>query len=71
MRTEPSTTTESEPVESRTWMSYEQAADYCGVDRVTIWRSVRAGRLPAGGVGRAVRFHRDDLDAWMRGNDRE
>lgn len=53
-------------VPARTWMSYPDAADYCGVDRVTLWRAVKRGDLRAGGVGRAVRFHKDDLDAFMR-----
>ena len=68
MTIEPERPTEPSLVERRTWMTYEQAADYCSVDRVTIWRSVRAKRLRAGGVGRAVRFHRDELDRWMRGD---
>ena len=50
----------------RIWMTYEQAAAYCNVDRVTLWRSVKRGELHAGGVGRAVRFHRDDLEEFMR-----
>lgn len=73
MDTQPEMTSESEsvkePMKVRTWMTYRQSADYCSVDRVTIWRSVRAGRLRAGGVGRAVRFHRDELDRWMRGDE--
>ena len=51
---------------TRVWMSYTESADYCAVDRVTLWRAVKRGELRAGGVGRAVRFHRDDLDEFMR-----
>jgi len=47
-------------------MSYTESAAYCAVDRVTLWRAVKRGELRAGGVGRAVRFHRDDLDEFMR-----
>jgi excisionase family DNA binding protein len=47
-------------------MSYTESADYCAVDRVTLWRAVKRGELRVGGVGRAVRFHRDDLDEFMR-----
>ncbi len=53
--------------ERRTWLNYEQAAEYCGVERTTIWRAVKRGKLSAGGVGRAVRFERAELDRWMRG----
>lgn len=57
--------------EQRTWFTYEQAADYCGVERTTIWRAVKRGELNAGGVGRAVRFERAELDRWMRGGNPE
>ena len=47
------------------YLDYGQAAAYCNVDRTTIWRAVKAGHLRASGPGRAVRFHRDELDKWM------
>jgi excisionase family DNA binding protein len=47
------------------YLDYAAAAAYCNVDRTTIWRAVKAGRLRAYGPGRAVRFHRDELDRWM------
>ena len=50
----------------RPWLSYREAEAYIGVERTTIWRAVRAGKLRPGRAGRAVRFHRDDLDAWLR-----
>jgi len=48
------------------WLTYEEAEEYTGVERTTIWRAVRAGKLRVGRAGRAVRFHRDDLDTWLR-----
>lgn len=58
------------PVETlervRTWMTYEQAAEYCGVERTTLWRATKRGELRVGGVGRAPRFERTELDRWMR-----
>ncbi len=51
---------------ARAWLNYAAAADYCSLDRVTLWRAVKRGELQAGGVGRAVRFHKDDLDQFMR-----
>lgn len=50
---------------TRIWMNSMQAADYAGVDVVTVWRARKAGMLRAGGVGRAVRIHRDELDRWL------
>lgn len=56
----------TEQVSGRFWLSYEQAAKYCGVERTTLWRAVKRGDLRAGGVGRAVRFERNELDRFMR-----
>lgn len=53
------------------YLDYGQAAAYCNVDRTTIWRAVKAGRLQASGPGRAVRFHRDELDRWMDSRNRK
>jgi excisionase family DNA binding protein len=62
---EQATTTATESL-SRVWMTTQQAAEYCGVDPAMLWRARKAGKLRAGGAGRAVRYHRDDLDAWLR-----
>lgn len=49
------------------YLTSRQAAAYLGVSERLVRREVSAGRLaafkPLHGV---VRFHRDDLDAWMR-----
>ncbi len=55
-----------EQVSARIWLNYEQAAEYCGVERTTLWRAVKRGALRAGGVGRAIRFERTELDRFMR-----
>jgi len=52
------------------YLTYQEAAAYCRCDRTTLWRAVRAGDLRASGPGRAVRFHRDELDAWMDSRNR-
>jgi excisionase family DNA binding protein len=53
------------------YLDYGQAAAYCGVNRTTIWRAVKSDRLKASGPGRAVRFHRDELDRWMDSRNRK
>jgi excisionase family DNA binding protein len=53
------------------YFDYTRAAAYCNVDRTTLWRAVKAGVLQASGPGRAVRFHRDELDRWMRSRTRK
>ncbi len=47
------------------YLTYEEAARYCNVERTTLYRAVKANRLQASGPGMAVRFHRDELDRWM------
>jgi excisionase family DNA binding protein len=58
-------------VQESPYFDYTQAAAYCNVDRTTLWRAVKAGDLRASGPGRAVRFHRDELDRWMRSRTRK
>jgi excisionase family DNA binding protein len=53
------------------YLTYEEAAAYCHIDRTTIWRAVKAGRLRAYGPGRAVRFRREELDRWMDSRNRK
>jgi excisionase family DNA binding protein len=49
----------------RSYLTYEEAALYTNLSAVTLWRAVRDGRLKPAGPGRAVRFHRDELDRFM------
>jgi excisionase family DNA binding protein len=57
--------------ETSPFYTYSQAAAYCNVERTTIYRAMKAGRLNASGPGSAIRFHVDDLDAWMRSRSRK
>ncbi len=50
----------------RVWLTTADAARYCSVDRVSVYRARLRGTLRAGGAGRAVRFERSELDRWMR-----
>lgn len=52
---------------TKVWMTYSEAEIYTGLERTSIWRAVRDGRLKAGGIRGAVRFHVADLDDFMRG----
>jgi excisionase family DNA binding protein len=55
----------------RSYLTYEEAAQYTNVSVVTLWRAVRDGRLKPTGPGRAVRFHKDELDRFMHSRDDE
>jgi hypothetical protein len=52
------------------YLDYAGAEDYTTLNRVTLWRAVKAGRLKASGYGRAVRFHVRDLDEFMASRNR-
>jgi excisionase family DNA binding protein len=50
----------------KAYLSYDEAAHYCGVSRWTLHRAVKSGELEASGSGRLTRFHIDTLEKWMR-----
>ncbi len=48
----------------------EEVAEYLGMRTDWVYREVRAGRLPHIRLGRAVRFRRESLDAWLESRER-
>src|SRR5947207_5390603 len=54
------------PADVPSYYSLSQAAALLGVSRMSIWRWVRAGRLPVARLGhRTVRIRREDLERLM------
>lgn len=53
------------------YLDYAGAEEYTTLHRVTLWRAVRDGKLKASGYGRAVRFHIEDLKAFMAARSRK
>jgi excisionase family DNA binding protein len=47
-------------------MSIFEAAKYLGISVFSLRKLAREKRLPAGKVGRQWRFHKEDLDAFLR-----
>jgi excisionase family DNA binding protein len=49
------------------WLTFTQACEYLGFSRDTLYKLTAARAIPSrkkqGGQG--LRFHRDELDAWM------
>jgi excisionase family DNA binding protein len=45
----------------------EEAAKYLKVHQQTIYKMARAGKLPGMKIGRSWRFHKDILDAMLKG----
>lgn len=47
-------------------MTAEQLAEYLQMDKQTIYRKARSGEIPCTRIGRAVRFEKVLIDAWLR-----
>ena len=47
------------------FLTTEEVLEYLNVNLRTVYRMIRAGRLPAIRVGRQWRFRKRDLDAWL------
>jgi excisionase family DNA binding protein len=50
------------------WMTFEQARTYLGFSRDTLYKLTAAKAIPCRKKqgGQALRFHRAELDQWMR-----
>jgi excisionase family DNA binding protein len=53
-------------VREREVLTVEQAAAYLQMNKVTIYKYIRAGILPAAKLGKVYRIHRRDLEALLR-----
>lgn len=51
---------------AKVWMSEKEAQAYTGFSHYTLHNARADGELKATKCNRLVRYHRDDLDAWMR-----
>jgi excisionase family DNA binding protein len=48
-----------------TFLTTEEVLEYLQVNLRTIYRLIKAGRIPAVRVGRQWRFRKQDIDAWL------
>src|SRR5581483_7231598 len=48
-----------------TFLTTEEVLEYLQVNLRTIYRLIKAGKIPAVRVGRQWRFRRRDIDAWL------
>lgn len=46
-------------------LTVEQAAEYLQIHKVTVYKFIRAGVLPAAKLGKVYRIYRRDLEALM------
>ena len=49
------------------FLTTEEVLDYLQVNLRTVYRLIKAGRIPAVRVGRQWRFRKSDIDAWLEG----
>ena len=47
-------------------MTVSEVAEYLRVNPQTVYRKAKAGELPAVRIGRAIRFRRSELEAWLK-----
>lgn len=50
---------------ARDWLSVDDVAQRLGVSRLTIYRRIRRGELPASPVGRTWRIRVSDVDGYL------
>src|SRR3954466_2096500 len=49
------------------FLTTEEVLDYLHVNLRTVYRLIKAGKIPAVRVGRQWRFRKRDIDAWLDG----
>ena len=47
------------------FLTTEEVLDYLQVNLRTVYRLIKAGKIPAVRVGRQWRFRKRDIDAWL------
>jgi excisionase family DNA binding protein len=47
------------------WLTYKQGEAYSNLSRTTLWQLIKARKIKAARIGRAVRIERDSLQAFM------
>ena len=47
-------------------LTVSEVAEYLRINPQTVYRKAKAGELPAVRIGRAIRFRRAELDAWLK-----
>lgn len=50
------------------FLTTEEVLEYLQINLRTIYRLIKAGKIPAVRVGRQWRFRKQDIDAWLMGN---
>ncbi len=52
-------------------LTVAEVAEYLRINPQTVYRKAKAGEIPAMRIGRAIRFRRTELDAWLKSKEHE
>ena len=47
-------------------LTVKELSEYLKLDRMTIYKMLKEGNLPASRIGHQWRFFREDIDKWMK-----
>ena len=47
-------------------LTVSEVAEYLRINPQTVYRKAKAGEIPAVRIGRAIRFRRTELEAWLK-----
>lgn len=50
----------------KVWMSEKEAREYTGFSQFTLYNARKNGELKASKRTQSIRYHRDNLDEWLR-----
>ncbi len=56
------------PTVEREWLTPDEVCELLQIGRTKLWTLTTSKALPVSRIGRLVRIHRDDVDAFMRRN---
>jgi excisionase family DNA binding protein len=48
------------------WLDLDDLEDYLKIPKSTLYKLAREGRLPGHKIGRAWRFHQNEVDEWIK-----
>lgn len=52
-------------------LNADEACQYLKIAKVTLYKYIRKGRIPAFKMGRVWKFHKESLDNWVKGRVQE
>ncbi len=55
---------------TKTWLNAEEVAAYTGLALATVRTKTCRGQIPTHKIGRTPRYHRDEIDSWIRNGGR-